>query len=88
MLARRGPTEAAVDLARLAGCAPAGVLCELVNDDGSMQRMPQLRAFAEQHGLPIITVEQLVAHRENCECCGKRNKHAGAELKATEAVAA
>ena len=51
MLVRRGHTEAAVDLARLAGLTPAGVLVEVVNDDGTMKRSPQLREFADEHGL-------------------------------------
>jgi len=62
VLRRPGHTEASVDLARLAGCQPAGVLCELVNDDGSMQRTPELLAFGAQHGLHVITIKDLVAH--------------------------
>ncbi len=67
VLERRGHTEAAVDLARLAGLAPAGVLCELVNDDGSMSRPPELHAFARRHDLPFISVADLVAHRRRNE---------------------
>jgi 3,4-dihydroxy-2-butanone 4-phosphate synthase len=67
VLERRGHTEAAVDLARLAGLAPAGVLCELVNDDGSMSRPPELHAFARHHGLPIVSVADLVAYRRRAE---------------------
>jgi len=67
VLERRGHTEASVDLARLAGLAPAGVLCELVNEDGSMARVPELRAFAERHGLIFITIAELVAHRRRTE---------------------
>ena len=52
VLARRGHTEAAVDIARLAGLKPAGVICEIMNDDGSMARMPELEKFAERHGMP------------------------------------
>lgn len=63
VLERPGHTEAALDLAVLAGRRPAGVLCEIVNDDGSMARRPELLAFARQHGLPIITIEQLIAWR-------------------------
>lgn len=63
VLERPGHTEAALDLAVLAGREPAGVLCEIVNDDGSMARRPQLLAFARAHGLPIITIEQLIAWR-------------------------
>ncbi len=67
VLVRRGHTEAAVDLARLAGLTPAGVLVELVNDDGSMQRGPQLRAFADEHGLAMISIDELVRHRRRHE---------------------
>jgi 3,4-dihydroxy 2-butanone 4-phosphate synthase/GTP cyclohydrolase II len=63
VLVRPGHTEAAVDLARLAGLAPAGVLCEVVNDDGSMSRGKALMAFAAEHKIPIITIEDLVAYR-------------------------
>ena len=63
MLRRPGHTEAAVDLARLAGLRPAGVLCELVNDDGTMMRLPDLRRFADEHGLALITIADLIAYR-------------------------
>ena len=63
VLQRVGHTEAAVDLASLAGLEPAGVICEILNDDGSTARRPQLEAFAEKHGLTFITVAQLVAYR-------------------------
>ncbi|MGH7670277.1 MAG: bifunctional 3,4-dihydroxy-2-butanone-4-phosphate synthase/GTP cyclohydrolase II [Gemmatimonadaceae bacterium] len=63
VLQRVGHTEAAVDLARLAGLYPAGVICEVLNEDGSAARRTNLEAFAEQHGLTFITVAQLVAHR-------------------------
>src|SRR5690606_9725603 len=63
VLQRVGHTEAAVDLARLAGLAPAGVICEILNDDGTTARRPQLEEFCERHGLTFITVAQLVAHR-------------------------
>jgi 3,4-dihydroxy 2-butanone 4-phosphate synthase/GTP cyclohydrolase II len=63
VLQRVGQTEASVDLARLAGLNPAGVICEILNADGSMARRPELSAFAGQHGLTFITVAQLVAHR-------------------------
>ncbi|MDA0565375.1 bifunctional 3,4-dihydroxy-2-butanone-4-phosphate synthase/GTP cyclohydrolase II [Streptomonospora sp. S1-112] len=62
VLARRGHTEASVDLARLAGMRPAAVIAEVVNDDGTMARLPQLRAFADEHGLRVVSIEQLVAH--------------------------
>jgi 3,4-dihydroxy 2-butanone 4-phosphate synthase/GTP cyclohydrolase II len=64
VLERRGHTEAAVDLARLAGCAPAGVLCEIVSDDGSMARTPDLLRFARQHHLRIVTIADLVHYLE------------------------
>lgn len=63
VLVRTGQTEGSVDLARLAGLTPAGVICEIMNDDGSMSRMPELRKFAKQHGLKICTVADLVAYR-------------------------
>lgn len=67
VLQRPGHTEAAVDLARLAGLAPVGVLCEIVNDDGSMARRPQLEAFAREHGLLMITIADLIAYRKRTE---------------------
>ena len=63
VLERRGHTEAAVDLATLAGCQPAGVLCEIVNDDGSMARAPELLRFARAHRLRIITIADLAHYR-------------------------
>ena len=63
VLRRVGQTEAAVDLARLAGLAPAGVICEILNEDGTMARRDQLEVMARQHGLKLITVEQVVAYR-------------------------
>jgi 3,4-dihydroxy 2-butanone 4-phosphate synthase/GTP cyclohydrolase II len=67
VLRRPGHTEAAVDLARLAGLNPAGVVAEIVNDDGTMARLPQLRAFADEHGLALITIAQLIEHRRRAE---------------------
>jgi len=67
VLRRRGHTEAAVDLARLAGLTPAGVLSEIVNDDGTMARLPELRAFADAHGLALISIEQLISYRRQHE---------------------
>ncbi|GAA1515910.1 bifunctional 3,4-dihydroxy-2-butanone-4-phosphate synthase/GTP cyclohydrolase II [Sphaerisporangium rubeum] len=67
VLARRGHTEAAVDLSRLAGLTPAGVLAEVVNDDGTMARLPQLRLFADEHGLALVSIEQLVEYRRRSE---------------------
>ena len=59
---RRGHTEAAVDLARLAGCTPVGVIAELVHDDGSMMRLPALRIFADTHRVPLVSIEELALH--------------------------
>jgi 3,4-dihydroxy 2-butanone 4-phosphate synthase/GTP cyclohydrolase II len=67
VLQRVGHTEASVDLARLAGLYPAGVICEILADDGTMMRRPQLEAFAQEHGLTFITIAQLVAHRLRTE---------------------
>jgi 3,4-dihydroxy 2-butanone 4-phosphate synthase / GTP cyclohydrolase II len=67
VLRRRGHTEAAVDLARLAGLTPAGVLAEIVNDDGTMARLPELRKFADDHGLALISIEQLISYRRQHE---------------------
>ena len=72
VLARRGHTEAAVDLATLAGLTPAGVLVEVVNDDGTMKRAPQLREFADEHGLAMISIESLVRHRRRYETLVER----------------
>jgi len=63
VLRRVGQTEASVDLARLAGLPPAGVICEILNDDGTMARRPQLEEFAARHGLKFVTVAQIVAYR-------------------------
>ncbi|HEV2284216.1 MAG TPA: bifunctional 3,4-dihydroxy-2-butanone-4-phosphate synthase/GTP cyclohydrolase II [bacterium] len=63
VLRRAGHTEAAVDLVTLAGRRPAGVLCEIMNEDGTMARLPQLQAFARRHGLPIISVQDLIRYR-------------------------
>ena len=67
VLKRAGHTEAAVDLARMAGCYPAGVLAEIVNDDGTMQRMPDLDAFAAEHGLVLVTIADLIRYRRHRE---------------------
>ncbi|MFJ9840373.1 bifunctional 3,4-dihydroxy-2-butanone-4-phosphate synthase/GTP cyclohydrolase II [Kitasatospora sp. NPDC101155] len=67
VLVRPGHTEAAVDLARLAGLAPAGAIAEVVNDDGTMARLPELVAFAREHGLAIISIEDLIAYRRRTE---------------------
>jgi 3,4-dihydroxy 2-butanone 4-phosphate synthase/GTP cyclohydrolase II len=67
VLARPGHTEAAVDLARLAGRTPAGVLAGVVNDDGTMARLPRLRKFCDEHDLALISIEQLAEHRRRTE---------------------
>ena len=67
VLVRAGHTEAIVDLARLAGFYPAGVLCEIMAPDGTMARMPYLEKFAEEHGLHIVTIEDLIAYRRKHE---------------------
>jgi len=72
VLRRRGHTEAAVDLARLAGLAPAGVLAEVVNDDGTMARLPELQIFAKEHRLKLISIEQLVEYRKRTESLVER----------------
>lgn len=63
VLARDGHTEGAVDLMRLSGLRPAGVICEVMRDDGQMARRPDLEAFASEHGLPILTIRDIIAHR-------------------------
>jgi len=63
VLKRTGHTEAAVDLARMAGLEPAGILCEILNEDGTMARLPQLEVFAEKHGLRICTIADIIAYR-------------------------
>lgn len=63
VLVRSGHTEAALDLCRIAGRTPAAALCELVNDDGTMQRLPQLSEFATKHDLPIISIDALIQYR-------------------------
>jgi 3,4-dihydroxy 2-butanone 4-phosphate synthase/GTP cyclohydrolase II len=63
VLVRAGHTEATVDLCRLAGLAPAGVLCELMNPDGTMMRLPQIKKFADRHGLKVISISELINYR-------------------------
>jgi 3,4-dihydroxy 2-butanone 4-phosphate synthase / GTP cyclohydrolase II len=67
VLVRTGQTEATVDLARMAGFKPAGVCCEIMNDDGTMSRMPELEKFGKKHGLKIISVADLITYRYNHE---------------------
>lgn len=63
VMVRAGQTEGSVDLARMAGLKPAGMICEIMNDDGTMARMPELRKFAEKHGLIIVSIADMVAYR-------------------------
>ena len=67
VLMRSGHTEAAVDLCKLAGLPPIGVICELVNDDGTVKRGPQVAAFAAEHGLKQVSVADLIAYRQRKE---------------------
>jgi 3,4-dihydroxy 2-butanone 4-phosphate synthase / GTP cyclohydrolase II len=72
VLVRPGQTEASVDMARIAGLYPAGVICEIMNEDGTMARLPQLEKFAQRHGLKVITVADLVRYRISKEVLVKR----------------
>jgi len=72
VLVRTGQTEGSVDLARLAGLKPAGVICEVMKDDGTMARMPDLQGFAEEHGLKIVTIADLIKYRLNKESLVRR----------------
>ncbi|MGK7861486.1 3,4-dihydroxy-2-butanone-4-phosphate synthase [Falsiroseomonas sp. E2-1-a4] len=78
-LVRAGHTEAAVDFARLAGLNPSGVICEIMNDDGSMARMPDLVAFAQHHGLKLGTIADLIAHRRRTERLVRRVEEGSVE---------
>ncbi|HVY12689.1 MAG TPA: 3,4-dihydroxy-2-butanone-4-phosphate synthase, partial [Alphaproteobacteria bacterium] len=72
VLARAGHTEAAVDISRMAGLTPAGVICEIMNEDGTMARLPDLVAFAQRHGLKIGTIADLIAYRRRTETLVER----------------
>ncbi|MFH1431948.1 MAG: bifunctional 3,4-dihydroxy-2-butanone-4-phosphate synthase/GTP cyclohydrolase II [archaeon] len=72
VLVRTGHTEAAVDLARLAGLKPAGVICEIMNDDGTMARVPELFVFARKHGLKVATIKDLIEYRRRNEVLVER----------------
>jgi 3,4-dihydroxy 2-butanone 4-phosphate synthase/GTP cyclohydrolase II len=72
VLVRAGQTEAAVDLARIAGLYPSGVICEIMNEDGTMARVPELTKFARKHGLLMITIADLIKHRIRTESLVKR----------------
>ncbi|MCH8092623.1 MAG: 3,4-dihydroxy-2-butanone-4-phosphate synthase, partial [Proteobacteria bacterium] len=67
VLVRAGHTEAAVDIARMAGLDPSGVICEVMNDDGTMARLPDLVKFAQLHGLKVATITDIIAHRRRTE---------------------
>ena len=82
VLVRTGQTEGSVDLARLAGLAPAGVICEIMNDDGSMARMPDLERFAAEHGLLILSIADLIEYRLERESLVVRQ----AETRMTPAI--
>jgi 3,4-dihydroxy 2-butanone 4-phosphate synthase/GTP cyclohydrolase II len=72
VLVRAGQTEGSVDLARLAGLSPAGVICEIIRDDGEMARLPDLEEFAKRHGLSILTIADLIAYRLQTEALVRR----------------
>jgi 3,4-dihydroxy 2-butanone 4-phosphate synthase/GTP cyclohydrolase II len=74
VLERRGHTEAAVDLAHLAGCAPVAVICEVLHDDGSPARLPYLELFAAEHRIAMVSVDQLVEHRNATETVGSARR--------------
>ena len=67
VLERAGQTEAAVDLTRLAGLIPAGVICEIMNEDGTMARVPDLVPYCQRHGIRMVTVADLIAYRRRTE---------------------
>lgn len=71
VFAREGHTEGSVDLMKLAGLSPFAVLCELMNEDGTMARMPEIAAFSERHGFPVVTIADIRAYRQELEL-GKR----------------
>jgi 3,4-dihydroxy 2-butanone 4-phosphate synthase/GTP cyclohydrolase II len=76
VMVRAGQTEAAVDLSRMAGLYPAGVICEIMNEDGTMARVPELTKFARKHALPMITIAELIKYRMRTERLVKRVAHA------------
>ncbi len=80
VLQRAGHTEAAVDLARLAGCEPAGVICPVLRDDGALATRPELLAFADRHRIPIVTTKDLIRHRSRTERLIVRDPEAEAFL--------
>jgi 3,4-dihydroxy 2-butanone 4-phosphate synthase/GTP cyclohydrolase II len=74
VLKRNGHTEASVDLSRLAGSKPAGVICEITNDDGTMARLPELREMASEHGLKLISIADLIKYRRQTEINVRRDE--------------
>lgn len=76
VLKRAGQTEAAIDITRLGGLYPAGVICEVMNEDGTMARMPQLEAFSETHGIPILTIADLIKYRMKNEMLIEKTEEA------------
>ena len=85
VLARRGHTEAAVDLARMAGLKPAGVICEIMNDDGTMARMPELERFAARHDIRILRIADLIDYRRNEHVVRRRRDHRAADAQGRRA---
>ncbi|HEU4536019.1 MAG TPA: 3,4-dihydroxy-2-butanone-4-phosphate synthase, partial [Polyangiaceae bacterium] len=83
VLVRAGQTEGSVDLARLAGLTPAGVICEIMNDDGTMARMPDLEAFAARHGLPIVSIADLIQYRLRMDRLVRRVRETSLRLDQT-----
>ncbi len=81
VLERAGQTEAAVDITRMAGLKPAGVICEIMNEDGTMARMPQLEAFSRTHNIPILTIADLIEYRMKTECLVRRIEEADLPTK-------
>ena len=77
MLERSGQTEAAVDLARLAGLNPAGVVCEIMNEDGTMARVPDLTPFCEQHGIKLLTIADLIEYRRGRRSSSSASRRCG-----------
>ena len=87
VLVRAGQTEAAVDLARIAGLYPAGVICEIMNEDGTMARVPQLTKFAKRHGLLMITIADLIKYRMRTESLVQARRVGEAADRATASSA-
>jgi len=80
VLARKGHTEASVDLTALAGLVPGAVICEVLNEDGTMARRPQLEIIVKEHGLKLGTIESLIRYRKNSESTLKERINYGAEI--------